>query len=175
MPPRSGLGRVPLNVQETLDLLLALAVAESLGSPLMLTTVKALRQKLSAAFPPEERQRIAGLRRRILVGPTSRRVEASWAPPPRGIARPVQQAFFEQRTLALTYRSNQGRTQRVVEPHYLLVSWPAWYLLVWDHLRGAPRMLRMDRIEAATVEDAAFRVQSLASMNTTLGDVFGAL
>lgn len=175
VPPRTGLGRVQLNVQETLDLLLALAVAERLGSPLMLTTVKALRQKLSAAFPAEERRRVSALRQRILVGPTSRKIGASWRPPRPGITRAVQQGFFEQRAVALTYRTQDARTRRVVEPHYLLVSWPAWYLLVWDHLRQATRMLRVDRIEAANVEDARFGVRTLASMHTSLGDVFAAL
>jgi predicted DNA-binding transcriptional regulator YafY len=63
----------------------------------------------------------------------------------------------------------------VVEPHYLLLSWPAWYLLVWDHLREAVRMLRVDRIESARVTEATFRVRSSESMVLSLGDVFGTL
>ncbi|APR82722.1 Putative deoR-family transcriptional regulator [Minicystis rosea] len=175
VPPRTGLGRLQLDAQEAVDLLLALAIAERLGSPVMLSTVKGLRQKLSAAFPPEERARVTGLRRRILVGPTSRRVEASWKPPSAAVLRPIHEAFFETRALQLTYRTSEASTVRVVEPHHLMLSWPAWYLLVWDHLRGAVRMLRVDRIESAHVTDATFRVRSPESMLATLGDVFAVL
>ncbi|NTX01035.1 WYL domain-containing protein [Myxococcus sp. CA051A] len=175
VPPRTGLGRVQLDTREVLDLMLALALAEQLGSPLLLSTLKGLRQKLSASFPPEERTRVSGLRRRILVGPSSRNVAATWKAPSLAVLRPIHESFFEQRALELTYRSNDASTVRVVEPHYLLLSWPAWFLLVWDHLRGAVRMLRVDRIEAARVTESTFRVRSSESMLATLGDVFAAL
>ncbi|MCP3162324.1 helix-turn-helix transcriptional regulator [Myxococcus qinghaiensis] len=175
VPPRTGLGRVQLDTREVLDLMLALALAEQLGSPLMLSTLKGLRQKLSASFPPEERSRVSGLRRRILVGPSSRNVTATWKAPRAAVLRPIQEAFFEQRALELTYRANDVSTVRVVEPHYLLLSWPAWFLLVWDHLRGAVRMLRVDRIESARLTGSTFRVRSSESMLATLGDVFAAL
>ncbi|WP_241759365.1 helix-turn-helix transcriptional regulator [Pyxidicoccus parkwayensis] len=175
VPPRTGLGRVQLDAREVIDLLLALALAEQLGSPLMLSTVKGLRQKLSASFPPEERSRVSGLRRRILVGPSTRNVTATWKAPRAAVLRPIQESFFEQRALELTYRANDVSTVRVVEPHYLLLSWPAWFLLVWDHLRGAVRMLRVDRIESARITESTFRVRSSESMLATLGDVFAAL
>ncbi|TQF15576.1 WYL domain-containing protein [Myxococcus llanfairpwllgwyngyllgogerychwyrndrobwllllantysiliogogogochensis] len=175
VPPRTGLGRVQLDTREVLDLMLALALAEQLGSPLLLSTLKGLRQKLSASFPPEERTRVSGLRRRILVGPSSRNVAATWKAPSLAVLRPIHESFFEQRALELTYRSNDASTVRVVEPHYLLLSWPAWFLLVWDHLRGAVRMLRVDRIESARVTESTFRVRSSESMLATLGDVFAAL
>lgn len=175
LPPRWGLGRVQLDAREVLDLLLALALAERLRSPLLLTTLKGLRQKLSAAFPPEERARVSALRRRILVGPTSRTISASWRPPRPAVLRPIQEAFFEQRALELTYLAGEARTVRVVEPHYLLLSWPAWYLLVWDHLRDAVRALRVDRVEAAEVTDTTFRVRSADSMLAAPEDVFAAL
>ncbi|MDC0720501.1 helix-turn-helix transcriptional regulator [Nannocystis bainbridge] len=175
VPARSGLGRVQLGAEELLDLLLALALAERLRSPLLLTTLGGLRQKLAAAFPPEERARIAGLRRRILVGPTSAAITASWKPPRPAVLRPIHEAFFHQRALELTYRAGQRCTIRVVEPHYLLLNWPAWYLLVWDHLRGAVRALRVDRIEAADLTDATFRVRKAEAMVASLGDIFAQL
>ena len=175
VPARSGLGRVQLDAQELLDLLLSLAIAQQLRSPLLLSTVGGLRQKLAAAFPPEERARVSALRRRILIGPTSQTISASWKPPRPVVLRPIQEAFFLQRALELTYRADGRRTERVVEPHYLLLSWPAWYLLVWDHLRDAVRALRIDRIEAASMTDATFRVRGADSMIATLGDHFTAL
>lgn len=175
VPSRSGLGRVPLNAQEVLDLLLSLALAERLQSPLLLSTVRGLRQKLAAAFPPEERARVSSLRRRILIGPTSRRIAASWQAPRAAVLRPIHEAFLQQRALELTYCTRGERTTRVVEPHHLLLSWPAWYLLVWDHLRDSVRALRVDRIEAARVTDATFRLRSSESMRAGLGEVFAEL
>lgn len=175
VPARSGLGRVHLDAQELIDLLLALAIAERLRSPLLLSTVRALRQKLSAAFPPEERARVSALRRRILVGPTSRNISASWNAPRAAVLRPIQEAFFGQRALEVAYRASERRTVRVVEPHYLLLSWPAWYLIVWDHLRHDVRALRVDRVESAKVLDASFRVRSADAMLATLQDIFKGL
>lgn len=175
VPARTGLGRVQLDAHELLDLLLALALAERLRSPLLLSTLKGLRSKLAAAFPPEERARVSALRRRILVGPTSRNIAASWTPPRAAVLRPIHEAFFEQRMLALDYRSDRGTTHRVVEPQYMLLSWPAWYLLVWDHLRGAVRALRVDRIEAARVGDAGFRMRPAEAIVASLGDIFAGL
>ncbi|WP_342375294.1 WYL domain-containing protein [Myxococcus stipitatus] len=175
VPPRTGLGRVQLDAHEVLDLLLALALAEQLRSPLLLSTLKGLRQKLAASFPPEDRARVSGLRRRILVGPSSRNIAATWKPPTASVLRPIQEAFFEQRALELTYRTNDVSTERVVEPHYLLLSWPAWFLLVWDHLRGAVRMLRVDRIEAARLTASTFRIRDSKQMLATLGDIFSAV
>lgn len=175
VPPRMGLGRVQLDGAEALDLLLSLAIAERLHSPLLLSTVRSLRQKLATAFPPEERARLSALRRRVLVGPTSRNIAASWKPPRPSVLEPIHEAFFEQRSLAITYITGDARTVREVEPHYLLLSWPAWYLLVWDHLRGAVRALRVDRIEAARVSTRTFRVRSVDTMRGALPELFGAL
>ncbi len=57
----------------------------------------------------------------------------------------------------------------------MLLTWPAWYLLVWDHLRDAVRALRVDRIESAKVQDTQFRVRSWQAMDSTLDDVFARL
>jgi predicted DNA-binding transcriptional regulator YafY len=175
VPARSGLSRVQLDAREAIDLMLALAIAERLRSPLLLSTVSGLRQKLAAAFPPEERARMSALRRRILVGPTSRNITASWKAPRGAVLRPIHEAFFQQRALELAYCTNATRTVRLVEPHYVLLSWPAWYLLVWDHLREAVRALRVDRIEAARVTDATFSVRTSESMLASLGDIFATL
>ncbi|MCY1000159.1 WYL domain-containing protein [Myxococcus sp. MISCRS1] len=104
-----------------------------------------------------------------------RSISATWKAPRAAVLRPLQEAFFEQRALELTYRASDTSTVRVVEPHYLLLSWPEWYLLVWDHLRGAVRMLRVDRIEAASVQAATFQVRDSESMIATLGDIFSSL
>lgn len=170
---RVGLGRLQLNHREALDLLLALAIGERIRSPLLLSSVKALRQKIAMAFPPEERLRVGRLRRRILhAPPASHRISESLTSPRPAVLGPVQDGFFEQRAIEIEYGTARARTVRVVEPHYLLLAWPAWYLLVWDHLREAIRTLRLDRIESARLTDRKFQLRDADSMMLVARDLF---
>jgi predicted DNA-binding transcriptional regulator YafY len=156
-----GAGRLALNYQEVLDLLLSLAVMEKMRSPLLLGSLKSIRKKVAQSFPESERKRILGLRHRIWVGePASRRVQESLqAPNPQGIAA-IHRAFFETQKLEMRYEDEKGnRTQRVVEPHILFLNWPAWYLLAWDDWREGARFFRIDRIQEAKVVPDAFRVR----------------
>ena len=173
---RMGLGRLQLDQREALDLLLSLAIVERMRSPLLLSSLKALRQKIGMAFPPEERFRIGRLRRRILHAPVaSRHVTESLVTPKRTVLGPIQDGFFEQRAIEIEYGTSVERTTRLVEPHYLLLSWPAWYLLVWDHLRGAIRTLRLDRIDSARVTDQTFQLRSADEMLVVARDLFAAV
>lgn len=66
-------------------------------------------------------------------------------------------AFTTTRLLALTYHDQQGRrTERLVEPHGLLVRSPLWYVIAWDTGRNAPRLLRADRISDPAVDSRTF-------------------
>ena len=173
IPSRVGLGRLQLDHREALDLLLALAIGERIRSPLLLSSLKGLRQKIGTAFPPEERFRVNRLRRRILhARPASRRVYESLERPRPAVLGPVQDGFFEQRAIEVEYRTARERTTRVVEPHYLLLSWPAWYLLVWDHFREAVRTLRLDRIESARLTDRLFQLRDADAMMVVARDLF---
>ncbi|WP_338274050.1 helix-turn-helix transcriptional regulator [Corallococcus caeni] len=173
VPARVGLGGLQLNHREAIDLLLALAIGERMRSPLLLSSLKGLRQKIATAFPPEERSRINRLRRRILHGPlASQRVSDTWENPRPAVLNLVQDGFFEQRAIEVVYRSAREKSTRVVEPHYLMLSWPAWYLLVWDHLREAVRILRLDRIESARLTDRTFQLREADAMLLVARDLF---
>lgn len=142
-----SIGRVNLDYREAIDVLLSLAVAEKLGSTLFLGHVKSTRNKLAATFSPSHRPKIRLLRRRILMGPpASPEVMSSYAPPTaRGGS--VCEAFFEMKQLKIVYLDRSGRrTARAVEPQFLYLSWPVWYLLAWDELRSDVRTFRIDRI-----------------------------
>jgi hypothetical protein len=73
------------------------------------------------------------------------------------------------------YGTARERTTRVVEPHYLLLAWPARYLLVWDYLRAAIRTLRLDRIESARLTDSSFKLRDADSMMLVARDLFAPL
>ncbi|MGH6891041.1 MAG: helix-turn-helix transcriptional regulator [Dongiaceae bacterium] len=155
-----GLGRLHLDHLEAIDLLLALAMAEKMGSPLLLQHLPAIRRKVSGAFAHAHQGRIKTLRRRILLGqPASERILGEYEPPPRARLAVAAQAFFEARCLKIEY-VDQARnvSTREIEPQFLYLNVPVWYLLVWDRMRAAIRFFRVDRIRAVTITDNRFRL-----------------
>ncbi len=155
-----GVGRLQLDHLEAIDLLLALAMAEKMGSPLLLQHLPAIRRKVASAFSRAHQDRIKSLRRRILLGQrASDRVLGEYEPPPRSRLATVAQAFFEARCLDIEYADQSGRvTRREIEPQFLYLNVPVWYLLVWDRMRKGIRFFRVDRIRAAVITDNRFRL-----------------
>lgn len=157
--PNWGLGRVMLSPEEALGALLSLAVAEGLALPMFGRDLRAARLKLVAAFPAAERQRLQSLRRRVLVGAAaSSQVRESYSAPDSRTSLALQSAFVKEVVVRLDYeRGDGGRSVREVEPHALLLNWPAWYLIGFDHTRDAARTFRLDRVRGVTPTSRRFR------------------
>ncbi len=63
------------------------------------------------------------------------------------------------RCIAIKYVDQNGvRTSRTIEPQFLYLSAPVWYVLSWDRLRKAVRYFRIDRIRSVKPVDATFRL-----------------
>jgi predicted DNA-binding transcriptional regulator YafY len=154
-----GVGRVLLSREEALCTLLGLAVAERLRFPMFASEVGRSRRRIADAFPSTERRRIAPLRERIFIGaPASSAVRNSYAEPSVAPMRQLQVAFVEERLVRATYVKEGGELSvRRLEPHALLINWPAWYLLAHDDGRGGPRTFRLDRFASVEMEAATFR------------------
>jgi predicted DNA-binding transcriptional regulator YafY len=154
-----ALGRVHLSPEESIDLLLSLAIAERLNAALF-QRLPAIRRKIVAAFAHGYQQRVRDLRRRILVGqPASHAVLATFTEPAPGSVSRIADAFFNMRVAALDYVDQHGKvSRREVEPQFLYLNAPVWYLLGWDRLRGAVRFFRVDRIRSIEVLPQAFRL-----------------
>jgi len=159
-----SLGRLQLSPAEAIDLLLSLAIAEGINSPLFLGQLGALRRKVAAAFADSYQTAIRSLRRRILIGsPASPEVLATYRATGRSGLAAIAEGFFASRVIEIVYAAERGEpTQRPIEPHYLYFSLPVWYLLAHDRLRGAVRHFRVDRIRAATLTEERFRVAPAA-------------
>ena len=155
-----ALGRLHLSPAEAIDLLLSIAIAERMNSPLLLRQLASIKRKVVAAFSESYQAKIRSLRRRILVGqPASAQVVASFAPPQRGTLAGIAEAFFDTRCVSIEYMDQHGAvTSREVEPQFLYLNVPVWYLLTWDRLRGAVRFFRIDRIRSVSVLDRRFRL-----------------
>lgn len=155
-----GVGRLNLSYAEAVDLLISIAVAERMNSPMFLASLGSVRRQLVASFSPEKRDRVNRLKSRILIGVTaSTYVQASVAAPPARVVRALHQGFADLETLDIRYRREDGTaTRRRIEPHYLLLKYPVWYVLAKDSLRQAPRTFRCDRMVAAERTGQTFRL-----------------
>lgn len=156
-----ALGRLHLSPVEAIDLLLSIAIAERMNSPLLLLQQLApIKRKIVAAFSERYQSRIGSLRKRVLIGsPASEQVLASFSsPPPRALAG-IAEAFFDMRCISIGYVDQNGvTTSRDIEPQFLYLSLPVWYLLAWDRLRGAVRYFRIDRIKSVKPLETSFRL-----------------
>ena len=170
-----GLSRLRLDHSEVLNLLLALAIAESLNVPLLLNNLRGLRQKLGIVLPPEQRNVVAALRRRILIGqPASAEVLKAFNLRTDNTTKAIQNAFLSLLPLELRYVSGKGVTsERSVEPHYLLLNYPVWYLLAFDLDKQAARCFRLDRIKQVAVGEKRFRLRSATELMNDIAAYFG--
>jgi len=152
---------VLLSGEEALGTLLALAVAERLGFPLLGAELGRARRKIIDAFPAAERKRIAPLRERVFVGPpASAPVRASYRHPMGVAIQRLQAAFVAERVIEAEYAKESGSVdRRRLEPHAIVVNWPAWYLIAFDTGKSAARTFRLDRFRGVTVLGESFRAR----------------
>lgn len=158
---RWGIDRLRLNYKEVVELILALTIMESLQSPLLTGNLKAIRQKLFQAFPQEQRRTVSTIRKRIMIGDNaSANTLSQYLTPKSQISEIIAESFLRQICLEIEYVSeNNELTTRVIEAQYILLNWPIWYILAWDHLRNSARMFRIDRIKKAHAIDDVFKLQ----------------
>lgn len=164
---RWGIERLQLNHQEVVELILSLAIMESLQSPLLTSNLKAIKQKLFQAFPEKQRNAVSNIRKRIMVGDNAgMTVAARYIKPVSEISEPVAEAFLQCKCLDIEYVSESGaRTTRVVEAQYILLFWPIWYVIAWDHLRQSSRVFRIDRIQHARIIEQRFTLRPKHTFN----------
>lgn len=157
---RWGVGRLNLAYAEAVDLLIGIEVAQQLGSPIFLASLDGVRRQLIASFSPEKRARVEALKSRIIVGVTaSTYVQASASAPPDLVIKALHQAFIDKEALDIRYqREDLEVSERRIEPHYLLLKYPVWYVLAFDHLKGATRSFRCDRIRQAHLTGTRFQL-----------------
>jgi len=155
-----GVGRMNLAYPEAVDLLISIAVSEQMNSPMFLASLGSVRRQLVASFSPEKRKKVNRLKSRILIGVTaSTYVQATVNALPKRVVQALHQAFIDQGTLAIRYQNEGGVTsERQIEPHYLLLKYPVWYVIAFDHLRDAPRTFRCDRILTAQTTGTHFHL-----------------
>ena len=74
-----------------------------------------------------------------------------------GVLLELGTAAHDRRRVRITYRAANGQTtERAVDPYGVVFQSGRWYLAGWDHLRGAGRTFRLDRVQAAEVTETTF-------------------
>ena len=171
---RWGLGRLQLSSSDVVSLLLALTIAETVRSPILLDNLTSIRNRISSAFPQEQRATIEQLRSRVVIGgQASDPILDSYKPPQALVMPSISEAFLELKKLTIDYSAEtEQTTTRTVEPQMLLLNWPVWYLLAWDELRQAVRMFRIDRIHSAKIKSESFRLKSKTLLMEGLENFF---
>ncbi len=126
-----------LNYDEAVDLLISLAVAEHIESPIFMAHLGGVRRKLVASFSPAMGSKVADLKRRILIGKaSSAHILKDYRQPDARIVKTLHHAFLDRNAVTIEYLSVTGEpSKRKMQPHYLLMASPIWYVLAWDELR----------------------------------------
>lgn len=171
-----GIGRLQLESQEIIDILLSLAIAESMNSTLFMGSLSSIKHKLMASFSTRQKESIQQLRQRIHIGEAA--IPNLLASYNTNLAdKQTQQlelsalhdAFLFTKQLDIEYRDVKKQlSQRKIEPHYLYLSYPIWYILAWDTLRMDFRIFRCDRILSAKVCEEHFAVKPLKDFSEVL-------
>jgi predicted DNA-binding transcriptional regulator YafY len=149
MPP------LALSVDEGVSLWLSYRLSAVLGTLPAGRPLAPAVDKVLGSVPRERRAAILAVIERIVVArPAAIETAAGAQPLDAGLYCTAERAFITGRALAIDYVDRKGAvTQRVIEPHGLLVAPPLWYLLAHDRLRGEPRMFRVDRIRGAGLRE----------------------
>lgn len=167
-----GVGRLNLAYAEAVDLLISIAVAEQMNSPMFLASLGSVRRQLVASFSRKKQASVNRLKSRILIGATaSTYVQASASAPPKRVVQALHQAFVNQEVLAIRYQREDGEiSERQIAPHYLLLKYPVWYVVAFDQLWKEPRTFRCDRMLAAKMTGTHFQLLPKEEFQPSLAD-----
>lgn len=165
-----GVGRINFNYAEAVDLMITLAIAQQMKSPLFMASLESIRRKINKSFPPLMKSKVNNLKHRILIAPpASLDVLSGFSIPEKDISEKLHQAFLMQQKITLSYQANSGQvTKRQIEPHFLLLSYPVWYVLAWDGLRNDYRTFRCDRILKIHTVGPEFKLRPISQFNEVM-------
>lgn len=168
--------KIDLSESQTMRLLVGLAVMDKLELPFFASGKSTTQVKLLSGVPRALSQNLVRLKSRVFIGGNaSAVVKNNYLAPKANCLSMIEKAFVALSLLEIEYIDEKlQRTTRVVEPHGLIVNWPAWYLLTFDYLRNEVRMFRLDRVTSARVlVERKFRVRAQEIFDQILGQEFG--
>ena len=174
---RAALPPIRLDEEEVVALVLSLELARVVPALPFSRAAGPALHKVLASLPEHRRGQLLALVRRVQVGqPVSAATAATAGEVDPALLPRFEQAFTARRCLAFRYVGESGRvSERLVEPHGLLLRLPLWYILGFDRHREAPRTFRMDRARRPMVRSERFdpRPALVAGMGRAMGGATG--
>ncbi|WP_329372446.1 YafY family transcriptional regulator [Streptomyces sp. NBC_00669] len=147
MPP------LVLTNDEALAVVLGLLAGERLGMSGTAPAGPGALAKIERVLPRTVREPLAAMRDALSF--TAGTVTAQL--PATGVLLTLAQASRSRHGVALRYRSwRQEHSERVLDPYGVVFHDARWYVIGHDHLRGALRTFRIDRIASVAPRDATF-------------------
>lgn len=160
LDPQSVQTVARLSVAEVFALLISVASMRAAGNLPFAGLADAGLAKIERALPPDKVRDLRRFLDCLYVGQLSPLVDISdLATMDPALLPAFESAFLQRQCLGFRYRDANGAvSDRVVEPHAMLILPPLWYLVAWDPVRDDFRHFRMDRISRpVVVEGAAFQ------------------
>lgn len=143
-----------LTSDEALAVVLGLLAGRRLGLLAPSTAVEGALAKLDRVLPDALRDQVHATQRTVGLGLTA--ASATWDVD-TGAVLSLSGAAHDRRQVRIRYRARtEAATERVVDPYGIVFQSGRWYLTGWDHLRGAERTFRLDRIQSHEVTESAF-------------------
>jgi predicted DNA-binding transcriptional regulator YafY len=157
LDPQSLQATARLSVAEVFALLISVASMRAAGNLPFAALADAGLAKIEQALPADKVRDLRRLLDCLYVGQLSPLVDISdLAAMDRALLPAFETAFLGRQRLLFRYRDAKGAiTDRLVEPHAMLILPPLWYLVAWDPARGDFRYFRMDRISGPQVDEGA--------------------
>ncbi|OAM74544.1 helix-turn-helix transcriptional regulator [Devosia elaeis] len=157
LDPQSLQTTAKLSVPEVFALLISVASMRAAGNLPFAGLADAGLAKIEKALPPDKVRDLRRLLDCLYVGQLSPLVDiADMAAMDPALLPAFEAAFLQRQRMGFQYRDAKGAlTNRVVEPHAMLILPPLWYLVAWDPERDDFRHFRMDRISMPEVNQGA--------------------
>ena len=154
LDPQSLQATARLSVAEVFALLISVASMRAAGNLPFSALADAGLAKIEKALPPDKVRDLRRFLDCLYVGQLSPLVDISdLAAIDPALLPAFEIAFLARQRLGFHYRDAKGAlTDRVVEPHAMLILPPLWYLVAWDPTRADFRYFRMDRISGPQVD-----------------------
>lgn len=153
-----------LSADEIYALLLAQQVTQRSGAGLLDEALGKLKPRIHKLLGDKARE----LDRLRVIRSAARRVDEA-------VFRAVAQAVLERRQLRFRYkaRSTDQLTERRVHPQRLTHYRDNWYLDALDEARGSLRSFALDRISAASLDEAPAREVDIETLDAQVGAGYG--
>jgi predicted DNA-binding transcriptional regulator YafY len=140
--------------EEALAVVLGLLAARRLGLTVDVTSTEGALAKIERVLPATLRAQVQAVSGVLTLDLRT----ALQAPASSDVVMALSVGAQESRRVWMRYRSGRpgNESEREVDPYGVVYRTGKWYCVGYCHLRGEPRVFRLDRVLEASLRDARF-------------------